>query len=122
MFCFRRKLNCTTQYIYKALFVDGRNYDVVVDALGKEWRLHKVYLTQVKINYMYFQFLVLVSKGISFAFNTCTSRVHKKVLFFTGRDVCFPFVFVGSLQAPFGLFQCIRNLLTFDILKSIINM
>ncbi|XP_054263074.1 protein germ cell-less-like [Macrosteles quadrilineatus] len=42
----KRKLTCTTQYIYKALFVDGRNSDVVVDALGKEWRLHKVYLTQ----------------------------------------------------------------------------
>uniref|UniRef100_A0A1B6FLS2 BTB domain-containing protein n=1 Tax=Cuerna arida TaxID=1464854 RepID=A0A1B6FLS2_9HEMI len=42
----RCKLSCTTQYIYKALFVDGRNHDIVVEALGKEWKLHKVYLTQ----------------------------------------------------------------------------
>uniref|UniRef100_A0A1B6L6X6 BTB domain-containing protein n=1 Tax=Graphocephala atropunctata TaxID=36148 RepID=A0A1B6L6X6_9HEMI len=40
------KLVCTTKYIYNALFVDGRNYDIVVDALGKEWKLHKLYLTQ----------------------------------------------------------------------------
>jgi len=42
----KRKLICTTQYIYKTLFVEGRNHDVVVDVLGKEWKLHKVYLTQ----------------------------------------------------------------------------
>uniref|UniRef100_A0A1B6C3X6 BTB domain-containing protein n=1 Tax=Clastoptera arizonana TaxID=38151 RepID=A0A1B6C3X6_9HEMI len=40
------KLACTTKYIYKALFLDGGDYDICVDILGKEWKLHKIYLQQ----------------------------------------------------------------------------
>lgn len=36
----------TTQYIYQALFKEHRNYDISVMAIGKVWRLHKVYLCQ----------------------------------------------------------------------------
>lgn len=42
----RKKLLTTTQYIYQALFKEHRNYDISVMALGKVWRLHKVYLCQ----------------------------------------------------------------------------
>lgn len=34
------------QYIYQALFKEHKNYDNSVMALGKVWRLHKVYLCQ----------------------------------------------------------------------------
>lgn len=46
IFIFRKKLLTTTQYIYKALFKEQRNSDISVMALGKIWRLHKVYLCQ----------------------------------------------------------------------------
>ncbi|XP_067008338.1 protein germ cell-less [Anabrus simplex] len=42
----RKKLISTAQYIYQALFKEGKNSDVTVYALGKAWRLHKVYLCQ----------------------------------------------------------------------------
>ncbi|PSN37223.1 Protein germ cell-less [Blattella germanica] len=42
----KKKLISTAQYIYRALFKEGNNSDVTVVALGKPWRLHKVYLCQ----------------------------------------------------------------------------
>lgn len=36
----------TSQYIYRTLFVEGQNSDVIIVALGVEWPLHKVYLCQ----------------------------------------------------------------------------
>lgn len=42
----KKKLLSTAQYIYRALFKEGNNSDVTVIALGKPWRLHKVYLCQ----------------------------------------------------------------------------
>lgn len=42
----RQKLSSTTEYIYKTLFIDGESSDITISALGKEWRLHKVYLNQ----------------------------------------------------------------------------
>lgn len=36
----------TTQYIYQALFQEGKNSDITVCALGKEFYLHKIYLCQ----------------------------------------------------------------------------
>lgn len=44
-FC-RKKLLTTTQYIYQALYKEELNSDITVLALGKTWRLHKVYLCQ----------------------------------------------------------------------------
>lgn len=46
MFLFRKKLISTTQYIYQALFKEQRNSDVSVYAMGKTWKLHKIYLCQ----------------------------------------------------------------------------
>lgn len=37
---------CTTKYIYQALFLEHRNSDIAVHALGKVWHLHKIYLCQ----------------------------------------------------------------------------
>jgi len=42
----RKRLMTTSQYIYRALFQEGQNHDVTLVALGKEWKLHKVYLCQ----------------------------------------------------------------------------
>lgn len=42
----RKKLISTAKYIYQALFKEERNSDITVHALGKVWRLHKVYLSQ----------------------------------------------------------------------------
>lgn len=36
----------TTEYIYKNLFQEQRQSDVCIKALGKEWHLHKLYLSQ----------------------------------------------------------------------------
>lgn len=45
-FDFRKKLLTTTQYIYQALYKEELNSDITVMALGKTWKLHKVYLCQ----------------------------------------------------------------------------
>lgn len=46
LFNFRKKLVSTAQYIYQALYKEGKNSDVTVKALGEEFNLHKVYLCQ----------------------------------------------------------------------------
>lgn len=38
----------TSHYIYKTLFLDGIKSDVTIEALNYEWKLHKVYLCQVR--------------------------------------------------------------------------
>ncbi len=38
----KRKLKTTSRYIYETLFLSGNDFDVVVEARGREWRLHKV--------------------------------------------------------------------------------
>eukprot|EP00118_Oscarella_pearsei_P004116 m.17109 g.17109 ORF g.17109 m.17109 type:complete len:470 (+) comp27320_c0_seq3:51-1460(+) len=42
----RKKSRATSLYIYETMFVQGANTDVVIAALGKEWRLHRIYLCQ----------------------------------------------------------------------------
>ena len=42
----RKKMKSTTIYIYNTLFLNGEGSDIVVKALSKEWRLHKLYLCQ----------------------------------------------------------------------------
>ncbi|XP_040571309.1 germ cell-less protein-like 1 [Lepeophtheirus salmonis] len=42
----RCKLRSTCDHIYGRLFLEGHNSDVVIRALDREWRLHKVYLEQ----------------------------------------------------------------------------
>ncbi|XP_064404214.1 germ cell-less protein-like 1 isoform X2 [Halichondria panicea] len=42
----RKKIKSTSNYIYQTLFRDGINSDLTIRALGKEWKLHKVYLCQ----------------------------------------------------------------------------
>lgn len=43
----RRKLLTTAQYIYKTLFQEEKGSDITVFILGRAWRLHKVYISQV---------------------------------------------------------------------------
>ena len=64
----RKKIKSTSNYIYQTLFRDGINSDLTIRALGtytvltvlccihsvrhctgKEWKLHKVYLCQVRV-------------------------------------------------------------------------
>lgn len=42
----RKKLQCTADYIYQALFVEGKDSDVTVNILDHPWKLHKIYLRQ----------------------------------------------------------------------------
>jgi len=42
----KKKLHTTSQYIYENLFREGKDSDIVVKALGKSWKLHKLYLQQ----------------------------------------------------------------------------
>lgn len=39
-------MESTAQYIYQALFKEGKNSDITVNALGEEFLLHKIYLCQ----------------------------------------------------------------------------
>lgn len=36
----------TAQYVYQALYKEGKNSDVTVRALGEDFHLHKIYLCQ----------------------------------------------------------------------------
>lgn len=47
LFC-RKRLKSTSKYIYQTLFLDGENSDIKIYALGQEWNLHKIYLSQVR--------------------------------------------------------------------------
>ena len=38
----RRKLRTTSRYIYDTLFIEGKDSDLTLNALNKEWKLHKV--------------------------------------------------------------------------------
>ena len=40
----RRKLRTTSKYIFETLFLEGRDSDITLNALNKEWKLHKVEL------------------------------------------------------------------------------
>lgn len=42
----RKRIKSTSKYIYQTLFLDGENSDVTIVALGKQWKLHKLYLKQ----------------------------------------------------------------------------
>lgn len=42
----RKRIQSTSKYIYQTLFLDGRDSDVSVVALGKVWPLHKLYISQ----------------------------------------------------------------------------
>ncbi|XP_021365320.1 germ cell-less protein-like 1 [Mizuhopecten yessoensis] len=42
----RKRIKSTSNYIYQTLFLNGENSDVTISALGKEWKLHKLYLSQ----------------------------------------------------------------------------
>ena len=42
----KKKMKSTSLYIYNTLFVNGENSDIKVQALGREWNLHKLYLCQ----------------------------------------------------------------------------
>jgi len=47
LFIFRKRVKSTSKYIYQTLFLDGENSDIKLKVLGKEWKLHKLYLKQV---------------------------------------------------------------------------
>ena len=40
----RRKLRTTSRYIFETLFLEGKDSDVTLNALSREWKLHKVRL------------------------------------------------------------------------------
>jgi BTB/POZ domain-containing protein 13 len=42
----RRNIRSTSEYIYSTLFKGGINSDVTITALNKEWKVHKLYLSQ----------------------------------------------------------------------------
>ncbi|XP_071953587.1 germ cell-less protein-like 1 [Antedon mediterranea] len=42
----RKRLKSTSKYIFTTLFVNGENSDISIVALGKTWKLHKLYLCQ----------------------------------------------------------------------------
>ncbi|XP_046551759.1 uncharacterized protein LOC124261482 [Haliotis rubra] len=42
----RKHIKSTSKYIYETLFVKGDNSDVTIQALGRDWHLHKHYLKQ----------------------------------------------------------------------------
>ena len=45
--CFRKRIQSTSKYIVRTLFEEGIDSDVTIQTLGKKWKLHKLYLSQV---------------------------------------------------------------------------
>merc|ERR1719369_682899 len=42
----KKRLKTTSRYIYETLFMEGRDSDIIVSALNRDWKLHKLYLCQ----------------------------------------------------------------------------
>ncbi|KAL4240002.1 Germ cell-less protein-like 1 [Mactra antiquata] len=42
----KKRIKSTSKYIYKTLFQDEENSDITIKTLGKDWKLHKLYLKQ----------------------------------------------------------------------------
>ena len=42
----KKRLKSTSRYIYENLFLEGRESDITLSALNREWKLHKLYLSQ----------------------------------------------------------------------------
>lgn len=42
----KKRLKTTSRYIYETLFIEGRDSDMVVSSLNRDWKLHKLYLCQ----------------------------------------------------------------------------
>ncbi|XP_060554814.1 germ cell-less protein-like 1 [Ruditapes philippinarum] len=42
----RKRLQSTSKYIYQTLFLEGEDSDITIHALGRDWKLHKLYLKQ----------------------------------------------------------------------------
>merc|ERR1719266_1483964 len=42
----KKRLKTTSRYIYETLFMEGRDSDIIVSALSRDWKLHKLYLCQ----------------------------------------------------------------------------
>ena len=59
----RKRIKSTSKYIYQTLFLDGENSDVTIQALGKEWKLHKLYLKQVHVTSRSISVLLIVVSG-----------------------------------------------------------
>lgn len=86
----RKKLESTVQYIYQALFEEGKNSDVTVCALGEEFYLHKVYLSQ--------------SPYFASMFGGSWVETTKK---YVNIDIVDPLITVNSLRIVFGsLYNC----------------
>ncbi|CAH1372628.1 hypothetical protein MTP99_014104 [Tenebrio molitor] len=86
----RKKLVSTAQYIYQALFEEGKNSDVTVCALGEEFYLHKIYLCQ--------------SPYFASMFGGSWLEATKKYIHI---DVVDPLITIDSLKVVFGsLYNC----------------
>ncbi|XP_060535795.1 protein germ cell-less [Cylas formicarius] len=81
----KKKLLCTAKYIYQALFLEGKNSDVTVWALGKEHHLHRVYLCQ--------------SPYFASMFGGSWLETTQKYI---NIDVVDPLITLDSLQVVFG--------------------
>lgn len=81
----RKKLVTTAKYIYQALFQEGRNSDVTVEALGHQFNLHKIYLCQ--------------SPYFASMFSGSWLEAHKKYIMI---DIVDPLITVESLKIIFG--------------------
>ena len=58
----RRKLRTTSRYIFETLFLEGKDSDVTLNALSREWKLHKVRLAiEYVINDMCYQMVAVIS-------------------------------------------------------------
>ncbi|EFA01245.1 protein germ cell-less [Tribolium castaneum] len=86
----RKKLVSTAQYIYQALFEEGKNSDITVCALGEEFYLHKIYLCQ--------------SPYFASMFGGSWLEATKKYIHI---DVVDPLITIDSLKVVFGsLYNC----------------
>ncbi|KAF6208135.1 hypothetical protein GE061_016585 [Apolygus lucorum] len=83
----RRKLACTAMYIYQALYVEGKDSDITVNVLEKDWKLHKVYLGQSQ----YFHSM----------FSGSWSETNKSYINIKAED---PNITVDALDTVFGSF------------------
>lgn len=95
----KKKLISTAEYIYQALFEEGKNSDVTVCALGEEFHLHRIYLCQ--------------SPYFASMFGGCWLETTQKYI---NIDIVDPLITIESLKVVLGsLYNCEITLNPMDI-------
>ncbi|XP_063712036.1 germ cell-less protein-like 1 [Symsagittifera roscoffensis] len=93
----RLKLDSTAQYIYDKLFIQGEGSDVTIRCLGREWKLHKLYLSQSN----YFE-CMFGGRWLESDLNTINIDIPDSFVTESALNIAFGSLYCGEVNIPTG--------------------